>query len=90
MTTQYVPFLPTVSAPFQFQPTFDGSIYTVIVTWSLFGRRYVVNCYTLQGVLIFAVPLIASPLDYNISLTSGYFTTQLVWRIQSGNFEIID
>jgi hypothetical protein len=27
---------------------------------------------------------------YNISLTNGYFTTQLVWRIENNQFEIID
>ena len=90
MTTVYTPFTPSVTTPFLFQPTFDGDIYTVIVTWNLFGRRYYVNCYTLSGTLIFSLPLIGSPLNYDISMTKGYFTTALVYRVSTNNFEVID
>jgi hypothetical protein len=81
-------FVPTTSAPFQFDPTLDGTTYTVVVTWNLFGRRFYANCYTQQGELIFAVPLIGSPVDYDINLAAGYFTTTMIYRTQSGNFEI--
>lgn len=87
--TVYIPFVPSSSSNFQFQATFDAQVYTVIVTWSLFGQRYYVNIYDSSGVLIVALPMIGSPDFYNVSLTAGYFTTQLVWRVQSGNFEVI-
>ena len=90
MATVSTLFQPTSTTPFQFQPTLDGSIYTVIVTWELFGRRYYVNCYTLQGVLVFCLPLIGSPLNYDISMSAGYFTTKLVYRGASNSFEVID
>jgi hypothetical protein len=64
--TTYFEFAPSQQAPFQFQPTFDGSIYTVIVTWNLFGKRYYVNVYTLDNVLVLTLPLISSPVGLNI------------------------
>lgn len=54
-------FSPTTTAAFQFQPTFDGAVYNVIIPWSLFGRRYYVACYSLDGNLVFLVPLTGSP-----------------------------
>lgn len=90
MTTTAVPFQPSNSGPFQFQANFDGATYTVAVTWNLFGRRYYVNVYTLEGDRIVTIAMVGSPLDANTSLVAGYFTTQLVWRVASGQFEIID
>ena len=89
MSTTYVAFAPSPTAPFQFQATFDGNAYTVIVTWNLFGQRWYVNVYDLSQNLVVALPMIGSPPGYNISLTAGYFTTQLVWRVTTGNFEVI-
>lgn len=86
--TTITPFTPTASAPFQFQPTLDGALYTAIVTWNVFGRRYYLNLYTLQGIRVFTVPLVGSPLDYDISLTAGYFASTLVFREPSQQFEV--
>lgn len=84
-----IPFTPAQNRPFQFQAVFDGRAHTVIVTWGLSGQRYYVNIYTLQGVRVLTIPMVGSPVGYDISLTAGYFNTKLVWRIQNGNFEII-
>jgi len=81
-------FQPSSKAPFQFQPTLDGSVYTVIVTWNLAGQRYYVNVYSLDGTLIVAIPMIGSPLGYDISLVAGYFTSTLVFREASQQFEV--
>lgn len=89
MATTFFTFAPTSTTPYQFQPTFDGEIYTIICTWSLFGRRYYVNCYDLSGNLQFALPMIGSPQDADISMTAGYFTTKLVFRASTNNFEVI-
>ncbi len=86
--TTITPFTPSSTAPFQFQPTLDGSLYTAIVTWCLFGRRYYLNLFTLQGTRVFTMPLIGSPLDYDISLTAGYFTSKLIFRAPSQQFEV--
>jgi hypothetical protein len=86
--TTFTDFTPSASAPFQFQPTFDGATYTVIVTWGLFGQRYYVNCYTVPGALVYSLPLIGSPPDYDISLNAGYFQSTLVYRAANNQFEV--
>jgi hypothetical protein len=82
------PFNPSVNAVFQFQPTLDNTVYNVSVTWNLFGERYYVNINTLQGILVVSLPLIGSPNNYDISLTAGYFTSTLVFREFSQQFEV--
>ena len=67
-------FTPSASQAFSFQPTLDGSLYTITVTWNLFGQRYYVNCYTTTGTLVFSLPLIGSPASIPIECiqwTSG-------------------
>lgn len=59
--TTIVPFTPSSTANFQFQAELDGNIYNVVVTWGLFGRRYYINIYALDGTLIVAEPAIGSP-----------------------------
>jgi hypothetical protein len=59
--TTYTPFLPTATAPFQFTPTLDGALHTLVVTWGLAGQRWYVNLYDQTGALVFYLPLIASP-----------------------------
>ncbi len=89
VATTYYDFNPSNTAPTQFQPTLDGQVYTVLVSWNLFGQRWYATCYDLAGNLQFNLPLIGSPLDYDISLTAGYFTTKLVWRVANNQFEVI-
>lgn len=87
--TTYVPFLPSTIANFQFQPTLDGKQYTAIITWNLFGARYYLNLYDLQGNLVIAIPMVGSPDNYDISLVKGYFTTStLIFRESTQQFEI--
>lgn len=86
--TTFVDFAPSASAPFQFQPTLDGDVYTIIVTWNLMGQRYYTNCYSLAGSLIFCLPLIGSPPGYDISLTAGYFASTMVYRQANQQFEV--
>lgn len=86
--TTYTAFQPSPLTPFTFQPVLDGQSYNLTVTWLLGGNRYYVNLYDQSGDWIFTLPLIGSPPDYNISLTAGYFTTSLVYRAETGNFEI--
>lgn len=52
--TTYVDFVPSTTTPFQFQATFDGAQYNVVVTWNEFGERYYINVYDLGGNLILA------------------------------------
>lgn len=84
----YIPFTPSATANFTFQATLDGKVYNVIVTWNLFGERYYINVYDSLQTLILSLPIIGSPDNYNISMTKGYFTTSLIYRVSSGNFEV--
>jgi hypothetical protein len=87
--TMRVQFAPSVARNFSFQPTLDGQVYNIVITWSLFGQRWLVNCYSLSGTLIFARPLRSSPADQDINIAAGYFkTSTLVYREQTRNFEI--
>ena len=58
--TTYFPFTPSSRAAPQFRPTLDGTVYTVVVTWNVFGQRYYVNCYSQDGGRVFTLPLIES------------------------------
>lgn len=86
--TTFTNFAPSPQTPFQFQPTLDGQAYTVVVTWNLFGQRYYVNIYDLGGVLVVCLPLIGSPVGYDISMTGGYFASTLVYRVRNRQFEV--
>ena len=90
MSTITFPFTPAPSIPFHFNPTLDNNAYNVVCTWNLFGQRWYINIYDLTGNLILSRPMTGSPNGYNISLTAGYFYTQLVYRTSSNQFEVID
>lgn len=59
--TTFFDFVPSNVAPFEFQPTLDGQVYTCVVTWNLFCRRYYLSCYRLNGTRVFTRPLLGSP-----------------------------
>lgn len=87
--TTYTQFTPTANQNFSFQPTLDGQQYNVVVTWGLFGQRWVLNVYTLQNVLVMQKPLRGSPDGQDINLLAGYFmVSSLVYRTSTNNFEV--
>ena len=87
--TTYIDFTPTAAAPFQFQPTLDGAVYTCIVTWNVYGQRWYLQCNSLDGTLIFNRALVSSPLNYDTNLAAGYFTTStLIYRGANSQFEV--
>ena len=82
------PFLPSATQPFEFQPTLDGLQYTAFVRWNIFGRRYYLELYQLDGTRVLTTALIGSPNDADIDLVGGYFVSSLVFRQQSQQFEV--
>lgn len=68
--TQTVNFTPNGSSNFTFPVTLDGNNYRGVITWSLFGLRYYLNLYDLNGNIIFTLPLIGTPLGYDLSALS--------------------
>lgn len=85
---QSFPYAPSPTAPFTFQPTLDDVQYSAVVTWNLFGRRLYLNLYALDGTRLLTCAVVASPLDYDISLVAGLFTSKIVFREQSQTFEV--
>ena len=83
-----IPFLPSATQPFEFQPTLDGLQYTAFVTWNIFGRRYYLNIFQLDGTRVLTTALVGSPNDADINLVGGYFDSVLVFRAQSNQFEV--
>lgn len=90
MATNYVDFLPTPSAPFQFQTVLDGAQYTVTVTYNVFGQRYYVNLYTVQGALVLSTPMVGSPDEFDLPLTQNKFVSTILFRKSKNRFEISD
>jgi hypothetical protein len=68
--TTFTNFVPNSTQPFSFQPTLDGQVYNLTVTYPLFGQRPFINLYALDGTLIVAQPLIASPDGFAIESLS--------------------
>lgn len=60
-------FTPSPQGPFQFSPTLDGVTYNGIVTWNLFGRRYYLNLFALDGTAVFTLPLIGTAAAINLA-----------------------
>lgn len=90
MTTTYIAFTGSPTLPFSTSITLDGATYTLATQWNLFGQRYYVKLTDETGTVVLFHPMIGSPLGTNISITDGFFTTQLVWRVQNRQFEVID
>lgn len=83
MTTIF-DFQPSSQQAFQFQPTLDGQVYNVIVTWNLYGRYYV-NIYGLGNNWIVTLPLLGSPSGINIqSLTWSNGAVEVVSVVPHG------
>lgn len=68
--TTITQFIQPPTSLFTFQPTLDGQEYTAILSWLLYGQRYYINLYGVDGTLIFSQPLVGSPTGVSIdSLT---------------------
>ena len=70
--TTLVNFASSPTAPFQFTPTLNGTQFTAIITWNMYGQRWYLNLYTLNGVLVLCCALIGSPASYPINLVNGF------------------
>lgn len=91
MTTTYIPFTPSTSAapPFSTTVTLDGAGYALATAWNFYRKDWYMQITDQNGTLIVNQPLVGSPIDSDINLVGGYFTTTtLVFRPQTGNFEV--
>ena len=88
--TTYVEFAPTTTGvPWVGQFTLDGQPYKAQAAWNLYGQRWYLSLTDGSGNVAWYGPLIGSPLDADILLAPGVFTTStLLYRADAGNFEV--
>lgn len=90
--TTYIQFTPssTSNPPFQFTATMSGVDYTVNVSWNVFGQRWYLDIYDLDGTRLRTQPMIASPLSNDIYLAPTIFGSNgtLLYREDTNNFEV--
>ena len=65
--TTYTDFVPNNVAPFSWQPTLDGNVYTAAIVWNLFGQRWYLFLTDLSGNPILNIALAGSPIAQAIS-----------------------
>lgn len=88
MTTFY-DFAPNTTALPQYIFPLDGIDYNAIVIWNFAAERFYLNVLTMADVLVFSAPLIESPPDHDYSISAGYFTTQIIYRVANKQIEVI-
>jgi len=83
-------FNPSPKSNFTFNVTMDNVKYNCICSWNMFGQRYYISMFNVNGLRIFTLPIISSPQGYNIDISGGYFqTSKLIYRASTNQFEII-
>lgn len=78
--TSYYTFSPSNTTPFQFQATFDGTLYNVSVLWSLYRQGWYVRVAALDGTVIAYEALSGSPTGVSLQSAS--------WNIYSGTVTV--
>lgn len=88
-TPQMTPPSNNTSPPFTAVFILDGKSYQGVVTWNFATQRWYLTLTNNNNVLAWCGPLIGSPLNYNIYLAPGIFSTStLLYREDTGNFEV--
>jgi hypothetical protein len=77
MTTFYNFVVSHIRAP-SFTPTLDGQQYTITITFNISAQRYYINCLTIDGQLLFSVPLVESTQPIEIETLTWDQTNQRV------------
>lgn len=80
--TTYFPLIPSSQAPPSFQPTLDGVVYNVTITWNLFGADYYFNLSTLNNVPVLTRALTGSP--------TGVAVENISWSNQTVDITTVD
>ncbi len=85
-----IPFTPPTETQFQFQAILDGVQHTLFVSWNFAAERYYLTAYDTQGLMVASRPMIGSPSGYDIPIFGSLFTSSVVYREASSQFEISD
>lgn len=91
MSTALYPFSGNELKSMIFTPLLDGEVYNCQTKWNIAGQRWYLNITDNSGARQLTMPIIGSPDDYDINLLVGVFdTSKMVWRISSGQIEVIN
>jgi len=77
--TTLIDFKPSAIQAFQFDATFDDALYTVLVTWNLYGQRWYINIHDIEGILVLCMPLIGSPTPKDLAAPPAFETVELMY-----------
>lgn len=89
MTTIAFTPSPLATPPFSTIVTLDGGAYLLSVLWNLAGQRWYISLADQNGTIVLNRPLTGSPTGSDINMTFGVFVTStLVYRTDTGNFEV--
>jgi len=89
--TTYIPFAPspTQAPPFQVTVTLDSTSYNLTAMWNFAAQRWYVSLVDASGNVAWYGAMVGSPLNFDIPLAPGVFTTStILYRADTGNFEI--
>lgn len=90
MSTTRYPFSGNEQTSMAFAPVLDGMVYHCQMKWNIAAQRWYLEITDNSGSRILTIPVVASPIGYDINLLSGVFDrTKMVWRDATGQMEVI-
>ncbi|HGE8482418.1 TPA: hypothetical protein ACGD7T_001251 [Serratia marcescens] len=91
MSTTRYPFSGNEQESMIFTPMLDGEVYNCQTKWNIAAQRWYLNITDNSGNRLLTIPMIDSPVGYDINLLIGPFTnTKMVWRYAIGQIEVIN
>jgi hypothetical protein len=82
-------FTPSYQSVYSFNCELDGKNYIVNVPYNVYRENYYINIVDTFNNLVLSRPLVGSPLNYDINLLPNTFTSTLVFRQPTQQFEIL-
>lgn len=91
MTTELFPFSGNEQKSMVFTPMLDGEVFNCQIKWNIAAQRWYLTVTDNSGRRQLTIPLMGSPAEFDINLLVGAFsTTKMVWRVTSGQIEVIN
>ncbi|MEG0234065.1 MAG: hypothetical protein RR680_18965 [Hafnia sp.] len=91
MSSEFYPFTGNEQKSMIFTPMLDGEVYNCQTKWNIAAQRWYINISDNSGNRQLTIPVIASPVGYDINLLVGAFnSTKMVWRHSIGQIEAIN
>ncbi|EDQ1381329.1 hypothetical protein GQI37_001076 [Salmonella enterica] len=91
MSIALYPFSGNEQKSMVFSPLLDGKIYDCQMKWNIYSQRWYLNVTDNSGNRKLTIPVVTSPADYDINILIGAFSsTKMVWRVASGQIEVIN